>query len=289
MIIGDNRQAVIENIKAFAESSQFHNKVELNDPVLTPEQNREITRSFMENRTSMTYRIKSKIAIAMAKTATKIINKDTEIIGLEKIPKDIGGALITSNHFSPLENTVIRHMTNSLNRKHLGIISQTTNFAMGGIIGFLMNYADTIPISTEPRYLARDFLSVLKEKLVDKNQMVLLYPEQEMWFNYRKPRPPKNGAYFYSAKLNVPIISCFVEMVDMDEDDTEEFKKVKYVLHILDVLYPDLNKTPKENTEMLSQMDYNLKKECYEKVYGKELTYDFAPSDIAGWKKHYES
>ena len=110
-----------------------------------------------------------------------------------------------------------------------------------------------------------------------------------VWFNYRKPRPPKNGAYFYSAKLNVPIISCFVEMVDMDEDDTEEFKKVKYVLHILDVLYPDLNKTPKENTEMLSQMDYNLKKECYEKVYGKELTYDFEPSDIAGWKKHYES
>ena len=78
-------------------------------------------------------------------------------------------------------------------------------------------------------------------------------------------------------------------MVDMDEDDTAEFKKVKYVLHILDVLYPDLNKTPKENTEMLSQMDYNLKKECYEKVYGKELTYDFEPSDIAGWKKHYES
>ena len=156
---------------------------------------------------------------------------------------------------------------------------------MDGIIGFLMNYTDTIPISTEPRYLARDFLSVLKEKLVDKREMVLLYPEQEMWFNYRKPRPPKNGAYFYSAKLNVPIISCFVEMVDMDDDDTAEFKKVKYILHVLDVLYPDTNKTPKENTELLSQMDYNLKKECYEKVYSKELTYDFEPTDIAGWKK----
>ena len=113
----------------------------------------------------------------------------------------MGGVLITSNHFGPLENTVIRHLTNTLHRRRLGIISQTSNFAMKGIIGYLMNYADTIPISTDPRYLARDFLSILKERLVDKKHAILLYPEQEMWFNYRKPRPPKGGAYFYAAKL----------------------------------------------------------------------------------------
>lgn len=284
MILGDNRVAVIKNIKTFAQNGEFHKKVELNDPVLTAEESRAITQSFIENRTDIIYKVKSYFAVTLAKIATKLINKDTKIIGLEKIPNDIGGALITSNHFSPLENTVIRHLTNNLKRSKLGIISQTSNFAMKGPIGFLMNYADTIPISTEPRYLARDFLSVLKEKLVDKKQMVLLYPEQEMWFNYRKPRPPKNGAYFYCAKLNVPIISCFVEMIDLNEDDTDEFKKVRYVLHVLDVLYPDENKTPKENTEYLSELDYNLKKECYEKVYNKKLSYDFEPTDIAGWK-----
>ena len=46
---------------------------------------------------------------------------------------------------------------------------------------------------------------------------------------------------------------------------------MKYVLHILGVLYPDKNKTVKENTDWLSAQDYSLKKECYEKVYGKEL------------------
>lgn len=284
MIIGDNRRAVIENIKAFAESGQFHNKVELNDPVLTLEQSRKITDSYLENRISLTFKAKTALGVSLAKAATKIINKNTEIVGLEKIPKDLGGVLITSNHFSPLENTVIRHLTNTLGRKKLGIISQVSNFAMTGVIGFLMNYADTIPISIDPRYLARDFLSVLKERLVDKKHAILLYPEQEMWFNYRKPRPPKNGAYFYAAKLNVPIISCFVEMVDMDEDDTAEFKKVKYILHILDVLYPDPSKTVRENTEELGIMDYDLKKSCYEAVYGKELTYEFDSSDIAGWK-----
>lgn len=285
MIIGENRKAVIENIKAFAESGQFHNKVEPSDPVLTPEENRQITDTYIANRTSLTYKVKRVFGVALAKTAAKIINKDTEIIGIEKIPADLGGVLITSNHFSPLENTIIRHLTNKLGRRHLGIICQTSNFAMKGIIGFLMNYADTIPISTEPRYLARDFLSVLKERLVDKKQAVLLYPEQEMWFNYRKPRPPKNGAYFYAAKLNVPIVSCFVEMVDLPEDDTAEFKKVKYRLHILDVLYPDSQKTAKENTEALSLADYTLKKNCYERVYGKKLTYTFESTDIAGWKE----
>ena len=285
MIIGDNRRAVIENIKNFAEKGEFHNKVELNDPVLTPEQSRKITDSYMENRKRISFKIKTAAGVLMAKTAAKIINKNTEIKGIEKIPKISGGVLITSNHFSPLENTVIRHLTTKLGRKKLGIISQTSNFAMKGAIGFLMNYADTIPISTDPRYLARDFLGILKERLVEKNQAVLLYPEQEMWFNYRKPRPPKNGAYFYAAKLNIPIISCFVEMVDLNEDDTAEFKKVKYILHVLDILYPDQTKTVKENTEALGKMDYSLKKACYERVYKKPLTYDFESTDIAGWKE----
>lgn len=284
MIIGENRKAVIENIKTFAESGQFHRKVEINDPVLTAEQSKRITSDYVENRNDLTFKFKTAIGVLIAKIATKIINKDTEIVGIEKIPKNIGGVIITSNHFGPLENTVIRHLTNKLKRKNLGIISQTSNFAMTGAIGFLMNYADTIPISQDPRYLARDFLSILKERIVEKKHAILLYPEQEMWFNYRKPRPPKNGAYFFAAKLNVPIISCFVEITDTEKDDTEEFKKVKYTLHILDILYPDPDKTVKENTEMLGIADYSLKKTCYETVYGKTLDYKFENSDIAGWK-----
>lgn len=284
MIIGENRPAVIRNIKECAESAQFHSKVELNDPVLTSEQSRAITDAYFENRNRLPFKAKTALGIRIAKTAAKLINRDTEIVGLEKIPGDLGGVIITSNHFSPLENTVIRHLTDQLGRRDLGIISQTSNFAMTGILGFIMNYADTIPISTDPRYLARNFLSVLKERLVNKRHAILLYPEQEMWFNYRKPRPPKNGAYFYAAKLNVPILSCFVEIVDRDEDDTAEFKKVRYVLHVLDVLYPDPGKSVRENTEELGVKDYSLKKSCYESVYGKELTYAFDRSDIAGWK-----
>ncbi len=284
MILGDKRKTVIENIKTSVENGDFYAKVEPDDPVLSERESRQITDAYTENRKRIDFKTKSVLAELIVRAATKRINADTEIVGLEKIPKELGGVIITSNHFAPLENTAIRYMLSKIGRRKMGIISQTGNFAMKGTIGFLMNYADTIPISSEPRYLARSFMSILKEKLVINKEAILLYPEQEMWYNYRKPRPPKKGAYFYGSKLNVPIISCFIEIVDLNEDDSDEFKKVKYRVHVLGVLYPDSNKTSRENTEYLAETDYEMKKNCYEKVYGKTLTYDFESTDIAGWK-----
>ena len=72
MILGDNREAVINNIKTNAENGDFHNKVELNDPVLSAEENRAITDNYMENRERLAFKIKSALAVAIAKTATKI-------------------------------------------------------------------------------------------------------------------------------------------------------------------------------------------------------------------------
>lgn len=284
MIIGDDRRAVIENIKRCAESGLFHEKVELNDPVLDAEERRAITDKYLINRTRPLFRLKTAVGVAAARIATRLINKDTRIVGIEKIPKDIGGMIITSNHFSPLENTVIRHLAEKLGRRRLAIISQTTNFAMKGPVGFLMNYADTVPINTDTRYLVRSLPALMDERIRKKGDAMLIYPEQEMWFNYRKPRPPMEGAYYFAARLGVPIVSCFVEMVDLEEDDTPEFKRVRYVLHVLDVLYPDPSVNVRENTSLLAKRDYKLKRECYERAYGRTLTYDFDRRDIAGWK-----
>ena len=130
--------------------------------------------------------------------------------------------------------------------------------------------------------LLRQLPDILEE-LVKKDEFVLIYPEQEMWFNYRRPRPPRKGAYHFAAKLKVPVISCFVEMRDEQEMDTKNFHKVRYTLHILDVLYPDPQKSVRENSAALCEKDYALKKEAYERIYGKPLSYAFEPSDIAGW------
>lgn len=284
MIIGRERSKVIENIKTAAESGDFYKKVEIDDPVLTKEQSDEIINRYLKNRKKFSFKMKSCAARAAADIAADYINSSTEIEGLEKVKGIDGGALITSNHFSPIENTAIRKLVKKLGKRRLNIVSQETNLAMPGVIGFLMNYADTIPISDNIHYLQKGFLSILDERL-RKKEYVLIYPEQEMWFNYKKPRPGKRGAYYYAAKLGAPVISCFVEMTELPENDTEEFKKVKFTVHVLGVLRPDPEKSVKANSTELCKTDYELKKAAYEQAYNKKLVYDFENSDIAGWIK----
>ena len=83
--------------------------------------------------------------------------------------------------------------------------------------------------------------------------------------------------------MNVPVISCFVEQRDLPKKDRTNFYKVGYVIHVLKTLYPDPSKSVRENSYRMQQEDYVQKKEAYERIYGKALTYAFEPSDIAGW------
>lgn len=282
MIIGGDRLPVIENIKIHANAGELNEKVELHDPILTSEEAKEITDKYLKKRHSLGYKFKSSIANAIANIGGKIINKDTEIVG--KIAPEIlkGGFIITSNHFSPLENIIVRTYLRQNGVKKMNVVSQVTNFAMGGAVGFLMNYARTIPLSMDARYMARDLTEIIGEK-VENGEAVLIYPEQEMWFNYRKPRPHREGAYYFASKLDCPIVSCFVEMIDENRLENMDFYKVRYRLHILGMIYPDKDKSARENCKEMCKMDYEMKKDAYERIYGKALSYEFKSSDIAGW------
>lgn len=282
MIIGNNKDLVIKNIQKAVDEGKYNSKVEVDDPNLTEEQKDAIIQKYLKSRKKIKYKFNNKIARGIVNSATSIENKDTEIVGLENIKDIKTGAIITCNHFNPLDNTIIRKFVKKAGKKKFYIVVQETNLAMPGFIGFMMNYTDTIPISsTNLSYMKKEFPGIIKEKLEKKN-FILIYPEQEMWFNYKKPRTFKPGAYFYAAKNHVPVISCFVEMINTKEKETEEFYKVKYVLHVLPPIYPDKNKRTKQNTVEMMQKDYEQKKAAYERAYGKKLEYNFEKEDIAG-------
>ena len=282
MIIGEQRETVITNIAAAAAAGTFHEKVEINDPVLTAQQEQAIVSNYLAHRGSSAYQRKTRVARTLVNIGTALVNRNTQIIGLEKLDALQGGAILTCNHFSPLDNTVIRHLTHKLGKKRINIISQVSNFAMPGMIGFIMNYADTIPLGEDPRYLLRQLPDIISE-LTEQGEFVLIYPEQEMWFNYRKPRPPKRGAYHFAARLGRPIISCFVEMRDLPEHENDEFSKVRYTLHILGTIKPDPAKSVNENSREMCALDCELKRAAYERIYGEPLDYEFESTDIAGW------
>ena len=282
MIIGSNKKVVIDNIQTALKEGRLNDKVEVNDPALSSEQKTEIIQKYLKNRNKLTYQMNNRIARRIIDTVQRTQLKDIEIQGLENIRDINTGAIITSNHFNPLDNMAIRKLTEMVGKKRLYIVGQETNFAMPGLIGFMMNYSDIIPISSKISYMKKEFQEILKENL-EKNNFILIYPEQEMWFNYRKPRTLKPGAYYYASKYKVPIISCFVEIVDKQEKDNEEFYKVQYIVHILKTIYPDEDKSDKENAAWMLTRDYEQKKRAYEKAYNKKLNYEFEFSDIAGW------
>jgi 1-acyl-sn-glycerol-3-phosphate acyltransferase len=166
------------------------------------------------------------------------------------------------------------------------IVIQETNVAMPGIIGYLMNNLNTLPLRKGPNYITKEFLPELKA-LVDKGEFVLIYPEEEMWYNYRKPRPCKRGSYLFAAMADAPVVPVFVEIIDTGKKDNEQFNLLKFVAHVLDPIYPDPKKSAKENSREMAEKDYKQRVEAYEKAYGEKLDYKFSYKDIVGLRSKY--
>ena len=282
MIIGGDKKPVIQNIQKNIQAKQFNAKVELNDPKLDLQTEDQILEHFLQQRSQGTYQIKNIIARLGMSFITQWCNRSTEVYGLHNLADLTTGAIITSNHFNPLDNTAIRYALRSQHRR-LYIVSQATNLKMQGSLGFFMNYDDILPLGRGLNYLGKIFPQLLQTTL-QQNNYILIYPEQEMWFNYRKPRPLKRGPYYYAARLNAPIISCFVEMQDLKKPDNKQFNQIRYLVHILPIIYPQTRLSDRDNSYYMMQQDYQQKKAAYEAAYQQKLTYDFETADIVGWR-----
>jgi PTS family maltose/glucose porter, IIABC component len=285
MIIGGSKKEVIKNIETNINNNEFNKKVEVGDPNLTEEEKLKYIKKFYQNQKSPIYFIKNKIANKTVRKIAKEIYPNINIIGLEKLNYvDLtNGAIITSNHFNPLDSYNIRKIVEEKLHKKLYIVVQDTNLAMPGALGFLFNNIEVIPLSKSPNYIIKKFMPELK-KILSKGNFVLIYPEEEMWFNYKLPRPCKRGAYQFAHELDVPVISCFVKMTDTNITDNNEFNIVKYDVFINKVIYPEKNESIKSDSRKMAEVDYETRKKAYEDAYNKELKYEFDIKDIAGWK-----
>lgn len=280
----EERLKVIENIKINVANNELNKKVEINDPVVDKKELDKALMNFDITKNNIVSRYKRKMARNIANNYTKLFNYDTKIIGLENLQEVKTGAIITSNHFSPKDSTVIMYAMNKIGkREHMDIVIEEENTMMTGQFGFLMNNCGTIPLSTSKLYMEKKFMPAV-ETLLKNKDFILIYPEEQMWYNYRKPRPLKPGAYHLAAKFNVPVIPCFTEIRTRKDYDEDGFKKLKFILHIMKPIYPDPEKTLKQNKEEMQKKDYEEKINAYEDAYGKKLDYTFEQSDIAGFE-----
>ena len=197
---------------------------------------------------------------------------DLKIEGEEHLKNLTGGAVFTSNHFAPFENLCVREASRLVPGKHrFFCVIREGNYAMEGLFGFLLRNCDTLPLSSCLHTMAnfnRAVTDYLKE-----GAHILIYPEQAMWYRYRKPRPYRIGAFHIAAKSGVPVVPCFMTSVDREELDGDGFPRRSYTLHVLPPIYPDADKSAKENAAWMRERNATLTRETYERVYGIPLTY----------------
>ena len=118
----------------------------------------------------------------------------------------------------------------------------------------------------------KEFLASL-HILFERGEKVLIYPEQGMWMNYRKPRPLKLGSFRLAAKEKAPVLPIFITLEDTEKTDGMGLPIQAYTVHILPPILPEESLTVRENTERMCRKNYELWKETYESFYGKKLEY----------------
>lgn len=243
-------------------------------------------------------KIKTKIAHQKAKVFLKtILNKKIMIIkeirGVENWQGLNCGAIVTCNHFNAFDSFAIQEAYHASKKwpksKFYRVIREGNYTSFPGFFGELMRHFYTLPLSSNTKTMVK--FTDATNTLLKKGNFVLFYPEQAMWWNYRKPRPLKPGAYKFAVKNNVPVLPCFITMKDSDilgEDLRCEIKDFEvdenfvpngyyvqeYTIHVGKPIYPDVNRSARENMEYMANENFRIWKEIYEKEYGMPLIYN---------------
>ncbi len=187
-----------------------------------------------------------------------------------KNAKKVKGAIVTCNHISLVDSFSIRK---AIGADYYYVAAEFNNFK--GHLGTLARNSGYLPL---PNSLEKVKLRKFNEAIshyLNKGKFVVIYPEQSMWRDYKKPRPMKNGAFRYAVQNSVPIIPLFITLKEKEQkvDEKGLMNLCDYTIHVLDPIYPKAELNAKENIEYLRQENYRVWKELYEKTYGEKLEY----------------
>lgn len=89
-----------------------------------------------------------------------------------------------------------------------------------------------------------------------------------MWWNYRKPKPLKSGAFDMAVKNHVPVVPCFITMRDTDKLGADGFPVQEYTPHLGAPIWPDESLPKSVAKEKMKQQTEAFCNQVYEKEYG---------------------
>ena len=266
---------VQKKIEKLEKEGKFDIDVE-NDPptiVLTPE-NIDYLRS------KMTSKLKRIFANEVGERFLDNLLKNNKLIikninGLENLNKVKTGAIITCNHFNPFDcftvEKVFRMCENEKDKRLYKVIREGNYTNFPGLYGFFFRNCDTLPLSSNKRTMVNFIKAV--DTILQGGDYILIYPEQSMWWNYKKPKPLKDGAFKLAARNNAPVVPIFITMEDSNIIGEDGFNIQEYTINIGEPIYPDKNLNEKENTEIMKKQNFEIWKKIYENLYKIPLKY----------------
>lgn len=225
-------------------------------------------------------KIKTKFANAIGSYFLNNLLKSKKLIikevhGIENLQEVTTGAMLTCNHFNPFDSfaieEVFRRSGQAKHKKLYKVIREGNYTNFPGLYGFFFRNCDTLPLSSSNETMEQFIKAV--DTILQRKDFILIYPEQSMWWNYRKPKPLKNGAFKFAAKNNVPIIPIFITMEDSEVIGEDGFPVQEYIIHIEKPIYPDEKLSVKENTIQMRDKNAEVWKRVYEDFYKVPLQY----------------
>lgn len=269
------RQEIVKKIEQYEREGRFDEDVEDDPPsrMLMPNEINYLANGI---RKRITRRYAFKIGNWLVRD---LIRRNQLIIkeykGLENYKNLKSGAIVTCNHFNAFDSFAM-HLTYRKSkqykkRRFYRIIREGNYTSFPGLFGFLMRNCNTLPLSSNTDTMKKFIKAV--DKLLQQGQLILIYPEQSMWWNYRKPKPLKRGGYIFAVNNNVPVLPCFITMEDTNIPGEGGLPVQAYTIHISEPIYPDPNKSRGQNVSEMMAKNAEVWKKIYEETYGIPLTY----------------
>ena len=237
-------------------------------------------------REKRTNRIKSRIANTVGEMFVNELLKENKLIikeikGMEHLKNLKTGAVLTCNHFNPFDSMAIekvfRISKQHKNKKLYKVIREGNYTNFPGLYGFFFRNCDTLPLSSSTETMV-EFMRAI-DTILQRDDFVLIYPEQSMWWNYKKPKPLKNGAFRFAARNMVPVLPIFITMEDSEIIGDDGFPIQEYTINICEPIYPNENLKEKENSKIMKDKNFEVWKNVYEDFYKIPLEYTTIQND----------
>ena len=270
-----DRLEVLDKIARLEREGRFDEDVEEDPPTkeLKPDDIDYLRKKISSKiKTKLTYKV-ARSFLNNIITNKQLIIKD--IKGIENMNALKSGAIITCNHFNAFDSFAIQiayEQSNQCKRKLYRVIREGNYTNFPGFYGMLMRNCYTFPLSSNKDTM-RKFMHSM-DAVLQHGDFMVVYPEQSMWWNYRKPKPLKKGAFTFAAKNNVPVLPCFITMEDSDILGKDGFYVQEYTIHIAPAIYPDPEKSRAANVDMMKEENFEVWKQIYETSYEEPLVYD---------------